>query len=297
MAKKRNEKADANGKRDYTTIDGVIQRLKDIREVIGNANVRVKIPGIEKSPLICGIRPTGLKEAEKHHFSVDIVPRFDIQGASNLFSSRNRITREIANVQLLFIQYAKSMMKVKEILESIHKRGGKVTAVKDDFNRLYEIAKQIKSSVNALEGFDKKMMEVIHETIKDSDYNAVFSHHLDFDLSDAGFAEMIADGIGEKTTVQRLAVYLDILRKINKEIEHRKRRITALDLRVKRDPDSQEAANARMIKNKTQSIIKTLEKRRDYIKTRYLALNRSIQDNIRKMNGEVEELTGSSVEL
>ena len=195
-------------------------------------------------------------------------------------SGVNSLVRQIADVQMLFVQYARIMMTTKSLLENIQKHGGSVSRVRKPFENLYAIAREIRDAMLSLQGFDKRLIEVTKETIKDSDYAATFAHHIDEDMTDAGFAALITNGIGEKTSVQRLAIYVEIIRKINSEIANRKRRIMALEKRIKADAKSHEATNARLLVKKSEGILDTLFKRREYVIERFNALRNAVNSNM-----------------
>ena len=116
-----------------------------------------------------------------------------------------------------------------------------------------------------------------------------FAHHIDEDMTDAGFAALVTDGIGEKTSVQRLAVYVEIIRKINAEIANRKRRIAALEKRIKTD-SGQEAMNAKILIGKSEGIVATLQKRRDYVAERFTALRKSVSATMTQFVEEINKL-------
>ena len=282
---------DMKKKRKYQTLDDIISILQDYKEEYGNLPIKVRLSGLNQRPEISGIRYNShISDNLNVSESIEIVPRYDIQGDLNKFSGVNSVIKEMANVQTLFVQYAKGMMSIKNLLDNIAKNGGKVSTTRAEFDRLYAIAREIRDSVNSLQGFDKKMSAVINESIKDYDYAAVFSHHIDQDMTDVGFAALVTDGIGEKTSVHRLAVYVEIIKKINAEIANRKRRISALEKRIKADRGSQESLNAKVLIGKSEGIVATLLKRRDYVMERFSALRKSVDTTINHFGDEIKQL-------
>lgn len=296
--------ADKDKSKKYSceTIDDLIHRLQALKAERGNLPVRVRLPGMNRKPTVCGIRYEASKDRDGivSSESIDIVPKFDVMGAANKLAGTNSLICEMANIKTLFVTYAKYMMSIKALLDDFSKRGVKgmyngrimevVPPIKSDFTRLYDIAKEIRDTMKLLADFNENMKKVINEPILESDYAATFAHHIDMSMTDSEFAKLITKGVGDKTSVQRLAVYQDVLRKINDEIANRRRRIQALEKRIKADEGSNEAMNARILKDKSASIVVTLMKRRDYIVTRYTALKDSILKNISSMDEDIEQM-------
>lgn len=285
-------------------VDDVIKRLKTLRDKHGNIPFRVIFPGMERKVELAGIR---------YHYNhantrtISAIPKIDIKGVAVELAGCNSLAYEIATIQTLFINYAQTMMKVKDLLEFIKKdkiRGISVKGqnvdlglnVKNEFSRLYNVAKEIRDLMVSLKGFDQRIVSVVNEPILEKDYAVSFAHHIDPDLTDGEFAKMVANGAGEKTDIQRMAVYEAIIKKINAEITSRKRRINALKKRIAADPNSSEATNAKNLKNKTVSIIKTMLKRRALIMRRYATLRDKVYESIEKMNHNVEEMCDQHLE-
>lgn len=278
----------SNKKRKYLLIGDVLARLSELKEEYGDLPIRVQLAGMNSQPVISGVRYSASRDREKG--CITIVPKYDVMGIINEMAGANSLVKQIADVKLLFVQYAQMMMQTKATLEAIHKKGGSISRVRKPFEKLYEIAKNIRDGIKSIQGLDKRLVDVAKETIRDSDYAAVFSHHIDEDMTDAGFAALVTDGIGEKTSVQRLAVYVEIIRKINVEIANRKRRIVALQKRIKADGGTQESHNARILISKSEGIIATLLKRRDYVTERFAALRRSVDATIDQFGEEINKL-------
>ena len=297
--------ADKDKPRKYSceTIDDCIHRLQALKAERGNLPVRVRLPGMRRKPSVCGIRYETSKnrEGDISSESIDIVPKFDVMGAANKLAGINSVICEMANIKTLFVTYAKYMMSIKALLDDFSKRGVKgmyngrmvevVPSIKAEFMRLFDMAKEIRDNMKSLADFNENMKMVINEPLLESDYAATFAHHIDMSMTDSEFAKLITKGIGEKTSVQRLAVFQDVLRKINAEIRNRRRPIQALEKRIKSDEGSNEAANAQILKDKATSIVSTLMKRRDYIVSRYTALKDSILRNISSMDEDIETVS------
>ena len=289
----------------YQTLDEVIARLQTLREERGNLPVKILLPGCAKKPIISGIRYTDSGNTEYKYACIDIVPKYDVMGLINELSGTNSVLRGMNDIKTLFVQFCKDIMSVKSTLEFLSKghatatfNGKKVEIVphlKGDFKCLYEMSKKIREAVLKLSGFNDNLAAVIKEPISDGDYPALYSHHIDISLSDSEFARAITDGIGEKTSVQRLAVFVDILRKIDKEIESRDQRIRALEKRIAAEGDTNEGMNAKILKNKSEGIIKTLTKRRKYIRDRFHALKSSVESSIGGMVEEIETICRRNV--
>ena len=276
-------------KRKYQTAKDVVRCLEGYIEEYGDLPIRIRLAGLLQRPIISGIRYNGHVSDNLHvSESIEIVPHYDIKGDLNKFSGVNSVIKELANVQTLFVQYAQGMMSMRTLLEEIAKRGGKVSSVKAGFNRLYDIAKNIRDGVFSLKRFDKHMLAVINESIKDDDYAATFEHHIDGEMTDAGFAALVSDGAGKTTDIQRLETYVEISKKINAEIDNRKRRIVALKKRIKADKNTQESINARTLIGKLESIVATLIKRRSYIRDRYKALKNMLTKKMKEMSATIE---------
>lgn len=282
------------------TVDEVISRLQELEDERGNLPVRLRLPGLGVNPIICGIRYSVDKHDSSKGGKIEIVPRYDVKGSANQICGVNSIVYEMANIQSLFMQFASDIVRVKNALEEFKRKketvyyNGRnielVPLVRGEFKRLYEKARDIQGAVNSLKEFDKRMALVVKEPILDSDYPAAFDHHIDMEMSDSEFAKLITNGIGEKTSVQRLAVYVEILRKINTEISNRKRRAQALAKRIKAEASSNEGNNAKVLLNKAESIIATLLRRRDYIIGRYKALKESVFATIAKQDSEIAKI-------
>ena len=277
-----------NKKRKYLQVSDVLSRLSDFMEQYGDMPIRVRLAGMNTSPIISGFRCTVPKDGKQGF--VSIVPKYDIKGVINELAGANSIVKQMADLQVLFVQYAQIMMKSKATLETIQKQGGDISSIRKPFAQLYEIAKHIRDGVRSLQGFDKRLVEVTKETFRDSDYSATFEHHIDENMTDAGFAALVTDGIGEKTSVQRLAAYVKIIRKINKEIANRRRRINALEKRVEAEGDTQESLNAKILIKKSEGIVDTLLRRRDYVHERFVALRKSVSKTIATFGDDINKL-------
>ena len=289
-------------KRTYIKASEVVARIREIQEEQGDLPVKICLPGLPKKPTISGIRI--VKNSKQNELTnIDIVPQYDIRGYLTEASSANTIAYQVATTQTMFQNFAKGLFSVKEILENYKIVGKKtfyngrevdlVPTVRGDFIKLFETARAIEKGINSLAGFDKRLAQVVKEPFHDEHYAAAYSHGIDINLSDTEFAKAITDGIGEKTSVQRLAVYIDIMRKINAEIESRRKRIAQLDKRIRAEKTSNEGLNAKVLKTKSLGIIETLAKRRKYILDRYTALKDSIVANIGTMTDEIETLASA----
>ena len=279
--------AKAKEKRNYLMVSDVLARLSEFKDEYGDMPIRVQLAGMNRKPVISGVRCSTPKDGEKR--CISIVPKYDVRGIINEMAGVNSLVKQIADVQMLFIHYAQMMMQTKATLEAIQKRGGDISPVRKPFVKLYEIAKDIRDGVKSIQGLNKRLADVAKETIRDSDYAVTFAHHIDEDMTDAGFAALVTDGIGEKTSVQRLAVYVEIIRKINAEIANRKRRIAALEKRIKAD-SGQESINAKILIGKSEGIVATLQKRRDYVSERFTALRKSVIATITQFGEEINKL-------
>lgn len=279
--------AKAKGQRKYLMVSDVLARLSEFKDEYGDLPIRVQLAGMNSKPVISGVRYSAPKDGANG--CISIVPKYDVRGIVNEMSGANSLVKQIADVQLLFVQYAQMMMQAKATLEEIQKRGGNISPVRKPFVKLYEIAKDIRDGIKSIQGLDKRLVDVAKETIRDSDYAVTFAHHIDEDMTDAGFAALVTDGIGEKTSVQRLAVYVEIIRKINAEIANRKRRIAALEKRIKAD-SGQESMNAKILISKSEGIVATLQKRRDYVSERFTALWKSVSATMTQFGEEINKL-------
>ena len=293
----------------YDTVDDAIAKLRSLRTEHGNLPIRVRLPGSHRKPTISGFRfahPHDIK-GRSCQKSIDIIPKYDVMGAANQLAGINSVIYELASIKTLFVNYAQTMMGIKSLLEGFAKRKltgtykGKaveiVPTVKEEFIKLYDVAREIRDYLKSLADFDSDMKKVIGEPLLGSDYVATFAHHIDMEMTDSEFAKLVTTGIGEKTSVQRLAVYNDILRKINKEIANRRHRINALEKRVQSDSGSNEANNATLLIRKSESIIATLMKRKEYILNRYDGLKSSIFENIKGMDDEIAKLFDEHAEF
>ena len=289
-------------RRSYIKSSEVLARIKEIKDEYGDIPVKICLPGLPKKPEISGIR---IVKGDSGHSSpnIDIIPKYDINGFLAEASSVNTVAYEIATTQSMFRRFATDILALKKMLED-YKVANKqvifngksvdlVPLIKDNFNNLLKYAQKIQPLVKSLAGFDKRMKEVIDEPFKTEDYASSYSHSIDINMTDAEFAKSIADGIGEKTSVQRLASYVDIMRKINKEIESRKQRIAQLEKRIKAEKATNEGMNAQILKNKAQGIIDTLQKRRDYILKRFMMLKKSIFANVATLEDEIVDLANA----
>lgn len=289
-------------RRSYIKSSEVLGRIKEIKDEYGDIPVKICLPGLPKKPEISGIRIVK-GDTPNAAPSIDIIPKYDINGFLVEASSVNTVAYEIATTQSMFGRFATDVLALKKILTEykvVNKKviyNGKtvelVPLVKDYFNNLLGYAQKIQPLVKSLAGFDKRLKEVIDEPFKTEDYASAYSHGIDISLSDAEFAKAISDGIGEKTSVQRLASYVDIMRKINKEIESRKQRIVQLEKRIKAEKSTNEGMNAQVLKSKAQGIIDTLQKRRDYILKRFMMLKKSILSNVASLEEEIVDLANA----
>ena len=289
-------------RRSYIKSSEVLGRIKEIKDEYGDIPVKICLPGLPKKPEISGIRIVK-GDTPNAAPSIDIIPKYDINGFLVEASSVNTIAYEIATTQSMFRRFATDILALKKMLEEykvVNKKvvyNGKsvelVPLIKDNFNTLLGYAQKIQPLVKSLAGLDKRLKEVIDEPFKTEDYASAYAHSIDISLSDAEFAKAISEGIGEKTSVQRLAVYVDIMRKINKEIEARKQRIVQLEKRIKAEKSTNEGMNAQVLKTKAQGIINTLQKRRDYIMKRFISLKKSILGDVASLEEEIVGLAES----
>lgn len=281
-------------KRTYLKVSDVIKRLQEYTDEYGDMPIRVRLPGLTSSPRICGLwysSPKG-ESGTLSEGAIDIVPKYDVYGAVNELARVNSIVKEFADIKSCFINYADGMMKTKKVLENIQKRGGRCVdaGTANEFKRLYGIAKEIRDLLISVKGFDQRLAQVVKEPFLDSDYCVAFTHHIGNDMSDSEFAKLITEGIGEKTSVQRMAVYQDIIKKINDEVSRREQRIKALEKRVADDKGSNESLNAQTLIKKSEGIIATLMKRREYIMGRYSALKSSVLGTIKNMDSNIDKM-------
>ena len=288
-------------KKTYQTVDEVIARLQELKQERGNIPVRLYLAGINNRAPISGIRydNSHADTGEMVDGAISIVAKYDVWGIINELAACNSIVRQFADLKLLFVNYATVMMNCKALLEAMQKQKTKgtyngnaveiVPTVKKEFSRLFDVAKQIRDIFTSLKDFDKRLTAVVKEPIRDADYTVAFQHHIDENMSDAEFANLITDGAGGKTSIHRMAAFLGAIDKINQEIENRSRRLAALDKRIASEKNSNEGLVAKKLKCKTQSIIDTLIKRREYVADRYSALKDSVVEDIKKMNKELSE--------
>ena len=273
-------------------ISDVITRLQTFKETYGDLPISIRLPGLARTPSISGIRYS--YDGRTKRKIIHIVPKYDVVGSANEMAGINSVTHNINDIRRLFVDFANLMLRSKELLEDFKKKSDNVKSyslmiskVKTVFQNLYKQAQVLQKSIKSLEDFDRRMTMVINEPLNDADYQATFDHHIDEDMTDAEFAKLITDGIGDKTFVQRLSAYLDIIRKINDEISNRKRRIKVLEKRIDSDKGSSEAENAKILKKKSIGIIRTLQNRRGYIVERYDALLNSINQHLTTMKEEM----------
>ena len=277
----------------------MIKRLQTLQDERGNLPVKVLIPGLSKKSFISGIKVSS-NSGDDIRTTIDLVPKFDAKGCVTQLAGTNSIIHNVLTLQTLFVSFAEYIMKVKAILERFAQekaRGGFkgknveiVPHVKAEFTRLFEIAKDIQAKMKVLGDFNTNLKEVVKEPIREADYMVSFEHHIDMDLTDSEFAKLITTGIGEKTSTQRLGVFLDIIQKINAEISNRGHRIHALERRIEADPSSNEAQNAMLLKKKSERIIETMLKRRDYIVGRYTMLRNSLKETLGNMDSKVNRM-------
>lgn len=277
----------------------VISRLKAIQDEHGDIQVKICMPGLPKKPIISGIRIVKANKQKEIPY-IDIVPRYDITGYLAEASSVNTIAYQFATTQTMFRQFATGILSVKAILENFKVIGKKVMyngknvelvpMIRGKFKKLFDIAKNIQDGIIEISGFDKRLSAVVKEPFRQEDYASAYSHGIDITLSDAEFAKAITEGIGDKTSVQRLAVFVDVMRKINKEIESRRQRIAQLDKRISAEKGTNEGLNAKILKSKAEGIIETLMKRRIYMLERYNALRQSIIANVQSLSDEITDL-------
>ena len=133
-------KAKKQGK--YLMVSDVLARLSEFKGEYGDLPIRVQLVGMNSKPVISGVRYIAPKDGAKG--CVSIVPKYDVRGIINEMSGANSLVKQIADVQLLFVQYAQMMMQSKATLEAIQKHGGDISPVRKPFVKLYEIAKDIR---------------------------------------------------------------------------------------------------------------------------------------------------------
>lgn len=281
--------------RKYESLDAIIARLQEFRDKFGNIPVRCRLPGaLRKIPLI-GIQSskdeTAVAGAKQR--VVDIIPQYDAEGLMTEKGGVNTIAREIADIFAMFRDVARSLISVKAMIsndQKCFKETSNTSLVLSKFNKIYDSATKIKDLLVGLKGFDARLRDVVKECIAEDDYCVSYAHHIDINMSDAEFAKAVTDGVGSKTSVQRMSIFLDVIDKINKEINTRMHRITALERRIAEDKDSNESNNAKILIKKSYHIIETLKKRREYMSDRFTALKDSVLSNIERMEKDLQDL-------
>ena len=276
------------------TVSQAIQRLTDLQEEHGDIPIRVGLPGMYRKPVIRGIRyvktdrmtENGARITE----SIDILPHYDVMGSANELDGCNSIVKNIEQAKTFFLHCCEALNNCKTLLETMKKQEFRVPhgermvefvpQVREDFIRVYDVARGIQVQMKELTDFAANLKSVVHEPFGDEDYVAFFAHHIDPDMSDAGFATLVGNGSKSKSLLQRLGYYIDIIKKLNQEISRRRHRISQLEKRIQADKNTQEGENAKVLRNKNCHVIAVLENRKTYIKSRFLTLAKDIHEKV-----------------
>lgn len=282
-------------KKSYLTIDDLIEKLNSIREERGNLPIRIGLPGLPMLPTISAVRCDGASTSASSGKGIVgekavIDPNYDPKGTMVECMSATYLGKQFWLVQTQYSHVFELLRSIKKILESSSKAGkGIPLAVKKSFIQVIKETIDIKKILEEVQGFDKRMYSLINEPIADYDYPLSYDQHIDPSMTDEGFAKELTKAIEDKTDIQRMAILVEVIKKVEEEIENRRTKREKLGLRGEDDCNSPEVRTAQFLKKKTEHYIETLQKRKRIVAEKVDDLRRKIEDQMNDMVKEVQK--------
>ena len=193
-----------------------------------------------------------------------------------------------------FVRVADAMQGMNKIPSRIPDEGlggskaavSSVRGAKAEFVRLARAVNPAVELLRHLARFESDLTEAIAcpmPKVGDDELDAAL---LEPSISDEGFAKAVAEAQKDADRTKRLAALTAALKRVMDEVKRRRSRAEMLDRRIKADPESQEAANAKILKGRILKSVDVLRKRRDiliqcFMRTRKNVLKRLVAETTR----------------
>ena len=162
--------------------------------------------------------------------------------------------------------------------------------IEQAIGELYQETKTLNEGLQALREFKRAMTETLEEPLPEDLSHDIDEAPFDPHMTDEGFLRTIVSIVRDKNPISRLFCYAALLARFNDEISVRKDRVEKLKARSRKDPSSEEAKTAKLLRAKNEEAVGTLEKRRVRIGQQFLKLRLYIIKRVLNASTKVSDM-------
>lgn len=184
--------------------------------------------------------------------------------------------------------------KYVDLLSKI--KGGSATGAKipakteKAIDELYQETKLLNEGLQYLCDFKRVISESVEEPLPEELSRDIDESPFDPYVCDEGFLRTIGTIVKDKNPVSRLFCYASMLARFNDEILARKERIEKLKLRARKEPSSEEAKTAKILRAKNEEAVAILERRRVRIGQQFLKLRLYVIKRVLNASTKVSDM-------